>query len=83
MYVYTPRKDFLRDLKKAREKGYSMKMASSYDYQLACQLFNTYNERVSFLQYWEHVKFFSQERRTHVSVNGVLFPVKFFDESVC
>lgn len=82
MYQYTPRKDLLEDLQRARKKGWSSKLRSSYDYQLACQLFNKYDERVHFLLYWEGTNFFSEERRTHVPVNGVMFPVKFFDESV-
>jgi hypothetical protein len=80
MYQYTPRKDLLKDLLKARKKGYNRQFGSSYEYQFASQFCNTYSERVNFLMHWEHVNFFSEERRTHVPVNGVPFPVKFFDE---
>lgn len=82
MYKYTPNKQLLDDLQRARKKGYNRKIASTYEHQLASSLFKGYTERNAFQLYWENTVFFSEQKRDMIPVNGVLFSKEFFDVEV-
>ena len=82
MFKYTPKKAILKQLLKARKKGYNMKTCSSYEYDMARALTKgDYSLTWRFMRYWEHVCFFSQTKRKEIPVNGVLFPVDLFEET--
>lgn len=83
MYRYTPQKDLLKRLKSERKRGYNSKMRGSYDWFMAREVTHgDYFMTVVFLRHWEHTNFYSPVKLRQVPVNGILFPVTMFDESV-
>ena len=77
MYRYTPNPGLLRGLKNARANPYT---PNGGQWGFASCLCIDYSMTIAFLQYWEHVVYWSPKKLQKVPVNGLLFPVSFFKE---
>ena len=83
MYHYTPNKEMLDQLFKARKLGFNRKINCSSDYAYAIQVCrNNYKQVIAFLEHWERTNFYSAIKRSEIPVNGVLFPASFFEEQI-
>lgn len=79
MYLYTPNKKLLSDFRRCKAKD-------SRDYgnrlfKLLSGYFKDYTMHWTFQKHWSRTKFYSLTRRKHIPVNGLLFDMRFFDET--
>lgn len=75
MYRYTANKKVVKGLMLARKKGYKALGAYANNFSF----FNSYSLYVLFGRKYEHTVFYSKNKRQFIPVEGVLFPVEFFD----
>lgn len=75
MYKYTASKKIVKGLRLAKKKGYK----SLFAYSMSFSFLKDYSSQNIFVKKYENVVFYSENKRQYIPVEGVLFPVEFFD----
>ena len=89
MYKYTPNKTLLKQFKRlqAGKSKYARQTPSAYEFawrlcgRLGGDSHTRYAQTEAFLQHWEGTQFFSEVKLKQIPINGILFPLEFFDET--
>jgi hypothetical protein len=75
MYRYTANKKVVKGLLLARKKGGNALNAYANNFSFI----NDYSLYILFVMKYENTVFYSKNKRQFIPVEGVLFPVEFFD----
>ena len=81
MFRYTPSREMLEDYNRTKIKQYNYRVDCPHYAYVRGVCRGNYIKMVAFMKHWKHTDFYSQTRRNQVPVNGILFPIAFFDET--